>query len=632
MSLVRKLPWLWQRLRVMSAGEIAYRLRAGFDDGVARLGERFAPAGWPALSTARSSAAFLTIAAPQLFQPPYQRNPADEQRLLAGELPVFGHWVPVRTGPEFWHTDPLFQVVWPQLPYRQIDYRPGNATGDVRIVWDANRLQHLFALAMIAHHDPAQREAAVRRIESDLQTWYSANPPGIGVNYLSAMEEALRLVSLFHAYDLVRQWVSAETRLIVAGIAAQHTSHIERRLSLYSSAGNHTIAEATGLLYAGILLPEYPGAARWRETGRRLLRVEAARQIDADGGGIEQATWYLLFITDLLGLAQALLAHRGEAPEPAIDAALLRSRSFLNALASGPDDLPKIGDADDGFALSPGLRISWQANGPTRIAHSYPVAGLSLDRDPEKDCRLIFLHNPLGMAPGYGHGHADCLSLIFRHAGVDLLIDPGTYMYGGAREYRSYFRSAAGHNTATVDGADHAEQAGAFLWREPYQPKLLQADFDADGCVLLARHDAFRKQGVTHHRGVVYRPGRFLAVWDHFDGAEGHDVRLHWHLGCAPASCDLADGRVELAAGSERFPLEISGATVTLAESRHDPLLGWQSRYYGSLDQCVTVELKADLAASSGRVLTILWLGEPEPLAILDPLLAGFAARITVQT
>jgi hypothetical protein len=616
----------------MSVGEIAYRLRAGVDDGVARLGERFQSAGWPVLAAARTDSTFFTDAEPRLFLPPYQRNPADEQRLLAGAIPVFGRWVPVRPEPAFWHTDPLFQSVWPQLPYRQIDYRPGNPTGDVRIVWESNRLQHLFALAIIAHHEPAHREAAVQRIESDLQTWYAANPPGIGVNYLSAMEEALRLVSLFHAYDLVRPWASDETRLMIAGIAAQHVPHIERRLSLYSSAGNHTIAEATGLLYAGILLPEYPGAARWRETGRRLLRVEAARQIDADGGGIEQASWYLLFITDLLGLAQALLAHRGEAPEPAIDAAVLRSRGFLNALATGPDDLPKIGDADDGFALSSGLRISWQANRQKRIAHSYAAAGLSLDRDPEKDCRLIFLHNPLGMAPGYGHGHADCLSVIFRHAGMDLLIDPGTYMYGGAGEYRSYFRSVTAHNTATVDGADQAEQAGAFLWRGPYQPKLLQTDFDADGCVLLAGHDAFRKQGVTHHRGVVYRPGRFLAVWDHLDGAEGQDVRLHWHLGCAPVSCDLAGGRIELAAGGERVLLEISGATVTLAEGSRDSLLGWQSGQYGSLNACTTVELKADPAASSGKVLTVLWLGEPEPLAILDHLLAGFAARVTVQT
>ena len=168
---------------------------------------------------------------------------------------------------------------------------------------------------------------------------------------------------------------------IVAAIAAQHAPHIQRRLSLYSSAGNHTIAEATGLLYAGILLPEYPGAARWRETGRRLLRIEAARQIDADGGGIEQATWYLLFITDLLGLAQALLAHCGEAPEPAIDAALLRSRRFLNSLASGPDDLPRIGDADDGYALSPALRISWAATGDDLpVQCSLPTAGLSLVR------------------------------------------------------------------------------------------------------------------------------------------------------------------------------------------------------------------------------------------------------------
>jgi hypothetical protein len=629
MSVVRKLPWLWQRLRVMSAGEIAYRLRMVFDDGVARLGERFQPAGWPVLPATRSAAAFFSSAGSRLFLPPYQRDPADEQRLLAGEIPVFGRWVPVGDGPEFWHTDPLFPAVWPRRPYRQIDYRPGNTTGDVRIVWELNRLQHLHALAVIASEDPSQRDVALGRIENDLHAWYAANPPGIGVNYLSAMEEALRLISLFHAFDLVRQWASAETRQMIAGIAAQHAPHIARRLSLYSSAGNHTIAEATGLLYAGILLPEYPGAAGWRTTGRRLLRVEAARQIDADGGGIEQATWYLLFITDLLGLAQALLAHAGEVPEPAVDAALLRSRAFLNALASGPDDLPKIGDADDGFALSPGLRLSWQAGAQMHIARSYPVAGLSLVHDRGTNDRLIFLHNPLGMAPGYGHGHADCLSLVFRHAGADLLIDPGTFMYGGGTEYRRYFRSASAHNTATVDGEDHAEQAGAFLWKGAYHPELLQADFDADGCVLLARHDAYRATGVTHWRGVVYRPGRFLAVWDHFGGAEGHDVRLHWHLGHPLSSRDLAAGRVEVELGTGRVVIQVSGARVSLVDGGKAPLLGWQSGCYGDLDPCTSLVLSVSPAAGLAPLLTIFWLGEPESSEVVEQMCAGFTARVT---
>ena len=623
MSILGRLPWLWRRLSVMSPGEIRWRLQAGLSDGLARIGEQFRRPGQRSLSREQLAAGFLQADTPCVFMPPCERNAQDEQRLLAGELPVFGQWVPVRSGASFWHTDPLFRAEWPQLPYRQIDYRPGNATGDVRIVWELNRLQHLFALAMVAHQEPARRQAAVQRLEADLHAWYSANPPGIGVNYLSAMEEALRLICLFHAYDLIRQWASPETGAIVAEIAAHHAPHILQRLSLYSSAGNHTIAEATGLLYAGILLPEYPGAARWRETGRRLLRVEAARQIDVDGGGIEQATWYLLFITDLLGLAQALLRHCGEAPEPAIDAALERSRRFLTTLASGPHDLPKIGDADDGYALSPALRLSWATETSMPVHCSLPTAGLSVSRQ-STDERLVFLHNPLGMAPGFGHGHADCLSLIFRFSGVDLLIDPGTGSYGADADYRRYFRSATGHNTATVDGADLAEQTGAFLWTRPYQSKLLISRSDADGVCWLAQHDAFRAQGVTHWRGVTHRPGRLLAVWDYFDGAAGHSVSLHWHLGCLVGNVAVDTGRVELQASDRPVLLEISGGTMSLAEGQTSPQLGWRSPRYGSVKPCPALTVRADQSAPC-RVLTVLWLGEPAPLGSLDPLLLEFS-------
>lgn len=632
MSTGGRLVWMLRRLSLMSSAELGHRLwqfLQGLIEGTAGNGLSKL-IGSPRVIVPESTS-FFSSKLPQLLVPAVRRDGAHEERLLASDIPVFGRWVQIKSTAEFWRTDPLAGNVWPLVHWRKIDYRPGNPTGDVRALWELNRLQHLFSLAIVAHFEEGSRDVAVALVEAQLEGWRVSNPPGSGANYISAMEEALRLISLLHTYDLVRNWLSTRARNTVASIVGHHAWHIERRLSLYSSAGNHTIAEAVGLLYAGVLLSDCAPARRWKKTALKLLRTEAARQVDSDGGGIEQATWYLLFVTDLLGLAQALLAHRGEAPEPAVDAAVARSRGFLNALANGPDDLPRIGDADDGYALSPGLRISWQENRQTRVARSYPVAGLSLDRDPERDHRLIFLHNPLGMAPGYGHGHADCLSVIFRHAGVDLLIDPGTGQYGGAAEYRRYFRSALGHNTATVDGADYAEQAGAFLWRGPYQPESLQADFDADGCVLLVRHDAFRKQRVTHHRGVAYRPGRFLAVWDHFAGAEGHDVRLHWHLGCVPASCDLAAGRIELVAGAKRVLLEVSGATVTLSEGSQDPLLGWQSRRYGSLDPCPTVELTADPTASSDQVLTVLWLGKPEPIAVLDPWVAGFAARITVQ-
>jgi hypothetical protein len=64
---------------------------------------------------------------------------------------------------------------------------------------------------------------------------------------------------------------------------------------------------------------------------------------------------------------------------------------------------------------------------------------------------------------------------------------------------------------------------------------------------------------------VIYRPGRFLAVWDHFDGAAGREVSLHWHLGCPVGRHDLHAGRVEIPAGERRVLLEIVGGTVNLA-------------------------------------------------------------------
>jgi hypothetical protein len=234
------------------------------------------------------------------------------------------------------------------------------------------------------------------------------------------------------------------------------------------------------------------------------------------------------------------------------------------------------------------------------------------------------------MAPGFGHGHADCLSLLFRFAGIDLLIDPGTGSYGGVADHRRYFRSTTGHNTATVDGLDQAEQTGAFLWTRPYLSKLLIDRCDADGVCWLARHDGFKAQGVTHYRGVIYRPGRFLAVWDHFDGAAGHAVSLHWHLGYPVGKHDLPAGRVEVPVGERRVLLEIVGGKVSLIEGQGAPLLGWRSPRYGSVEPCSVLAVYADQVAPC-RVLTVLWLDQPAPLASIDPLLLEFVAHSKTQ-
>lgn len=557
----------------------------------------------------------------QLFTPAVERNPAHEAQLLAGRIPVFRHWVKARDNPEFWRTDPLTGAEWPDISWHKIDYRPGNATGDVRILWELNRLQHLHDLAMVAEKNAAERDRAVALIEAQIGSWAASNRPGKGPNHVSAMEEALRLIALFHAFDLVRSWVSLRTRDTVASTIAYHVWHVERRLSLHSSAGNHTVAEAVALVYAGVLLHDYSRASRWKSRGLQLLRTEAARQIDTDGGGIEQATWYLLFVTDLLGLAVALLEHTGQPSEPLIEAAVDRGRRFLGALAAGPGDLPRIGDADDGYALSPLLRISWSKSPLAKVQRSFRVSGLSVVRHGPRD-RLVFLHNPLGMAPGFAHGHADCLSLAFQFDGASVLIDPGTYQYGGSQEYRRYFRSAVAHNTMVVEGEDQAQQVSAFMWRRPFRSALLVSRFESDCSTLLARHEGFGHLGITHWRGLIYRRNGFLTVWDFLEGVGEREAAVHWHLG-VQASVSPQGQRIQLTdANGLRLSMDIRGGVPSLVRGAVDPPLGWRSAAYAELEPCDTIRI--GVGARSEPVLTVLWLAEPDAVENLLPLVAEF--------
>src|SRR5262249_3396515 len=157
----------------------------------------------------------------------------------------------------------------------RIDHRPGNPVGDVRVIWEPNRLQQLVALALIAKFFPAEAPAAVRLMKLQLLSWLEANPPRLGVNYVSALECALRILSVTVASDLARAHLrgDAEYWRAVSALVLDHAAFTHARLSLYSSLGNHTVAECTGLLVAALLFPEAPAAAVWEARAQEVLEL-----------------------------------------------------------------------------------------------------------------------------------------------------------------------------------------------------------------------------------------------------------------------------------------------------------------------------------------------------------------------
>ncbi|MGB3941669.1 MAG: alginate lyase family protein [Candidatus Manganitrophaceae bacterium] len=597
------LKWMVRRLQVMGPAEIIHRVGEQCALKVMQIRHRLGREAGVGAVAPIDRFEFCNAKTPRLPVFPWKRptDPRQMEEILDGKIRI-GEWTwQWRRDDMVWHEAPDTGRVWPRRFFGSIPYRPGNRCGDIRLSWEPSRLQQLVALGLLAKERSGEvRRRAIVLLEAQFLSWVDANPHLTGVHYISAMECALRLIAVCHALDLVRgdlphpEWVwPAAIRLI-----EQHARLIEKRLSLHSSAGNHTLAEAAGLVYAGVLFPEMRRAARWRSTGLSLLEQEADRQILPDGGGAEQAFGYLNFAVDLYGLVTALLKYRlittiserrNKSVSSALQEAHRRGRQFLNSIADSEGKIPPVGDGDDGSALSPLLRLSSSGGAPKEGLTSFIGSGYSLIRSGRSF--FLFDHGPLGMAPLCGHGHADALSITLRIGARAFLIDPGAFSYADL-QWRAYFRGTAAHNTVTVDRQDQAVQEAPFIWSQPFQAACVdQASFSDGGIRLLAFHTGYARLGVTHCRALLFHPPGYGLIWDFLSGTGRHLLDLHWHLGVPPVEVEEG-GRFLLSDAGERVSLSIEGGKVSLHRGETEPILGWRSPVYGRREPITTIRAR----------------------------------------
>jgi hypothetical protein len=585
------LKWMVKRLRAMGPAEIFHRIGEQYALRVMKIRHQRGREVGEDLALSIDRFEFCKGNPPKL--PPLSwKMPADPEEiddLLAGKMKIGGWKWQWRPDAAVWHEAPDTGRVWPEVFFGSISYRPGNRNGDIRVAWEPSRLQQLVGLGLLARGESGNvRRRATALLEAQFLSWVEANPYLTGIHYISAMECALRLIAVCHAVDLVRDDLEHPEQIWSAllRLVKQHAQLIEKRLSLHSSAGNHTLAESAGLVYAGVLFPEFQDAARWRSLGLSLLEQEADRQILPDGGGAEQAFGYLKFAVDLFELVAALLAHRNQPIPSILQEANRRGRRFLNDVADREGNVPPIGDGDHGSALSPWLRFSSERERKEEMI-SFDESGYSLLRRGRS--LLLFDHGPLGMAPLCGHGHADALSIVLRVGENPILIDPGTFSYADP-EWQTYFRSTTAHNTVTVDRQDQAVQEAPFIWSQPFHAACVYTDrLENGGGRFLAFHSGYARLGVTHWRALLFRPLGYWLIWDFLAGVGKHLLELHWHLGVPVVQegerflfSDLEEG------GS----ISIKGGEITAHRGETDPILGWTSPIYGKKEPITTVRIR----------------------------------------
>jgi hypothetical protein len=499
-----------------------------------------------------------------------------------------------------WLRDPITGSAWPgsEAYCFDIDVRStGKRIGDVKYVWEINRLQMLHPLAAAI-----AAQAEERRIDQAfalLEQWASANPPYRGVNWISGIELAMRMVSLTLLVSaLPRASLTPARATLVNRLVAAHGFWLARYPSRYSSANNHLVAEGLGLYLAGHLSPHLPDAAAWKREGRHILTEETGRQIFADGVGAEQSPTYQAFTMEMVALAGLIGEATGEAFPQTVADRLALGAVYLNSLMDEAGQVPEIGDNDEGRVIAQppdrepryvasvtaavaGLlqrrdllppavapahlrdhlfaRPEGQARVPDGL-HIFKEGGYSVGRATidGMPAVLTFDHGPLGYLSLAAHGHADTLAVWLSVDGRQVIVDPGTYLYHSGGALRNLLRSSPAHNTLSVNETSSSQPSSAFSWSRKAFGRLDSTD-EAPLWHVSASHAGYESRfGIIHRRTVAQTPEGFR-ITDRMDGA-GKLTLAEISFLIHPDLEVIPDGHRFLIRDGQRYLLEIIGS------------------------------------------------------------------------
>jgi hypothetical protein len=547
---------------------------------------------------------------------------AAADRVAALRFTYFGYAEVALPEPIDWNLDPIRGVRWPDIPSSKIDYRTFD--GDVKWIWELNRLQHLpwLAQAWLLTADDRYSAAAFHQ----LSTWMDQNPAGSGIAWRNAFEVGVRSISIALTLQGFRdsQELTAEIFRRTVALLAESAHRCWSERSRFSSANNHLIGELAGLAVVAILLPDLPGAADWERRAIGQLAAEADLQLLSDGAGAEQAVGYHVFTSELLMVVAALLIERdGQAPNQITDA-IERSAGYLAALVgrSGPE--PRYGDDDNGFALRLGSEprrtvtdhldaaaamtaahatdertaSTWTAVWLDTICrhrrtgrgvqtkletlgdnHFAPAGGFVVLRGAGRTALMDV--GPLGYLSIAAHGHADALAVTVSVDGRDVIGDPGAGSYYGHPDWRQAHRSTRAHATVEVDGQNQSVTGGPFLWTAHARVRVNGVELESG--VVDAEQLGYRRlhDSVTHRRWLVAPPSRAtVLVVDLVSGDGRHLVRTSWPVHPSLDAIAERDGHLLTRDGvpvAQLVAAATAGLTFEQVRGDTDTALGWWS-------------------------------------------------------
>ncbi len=481
-----------------------------------------------------------------------------------------------------WQCDPVSLNPYPTGFYREINIFTNENAGDVKHVWEVNRLQFVIEIAKAYYLSGNEKYGD--KVKQLILDWDRNNPYKTGIAWSSALEVGVRVLALIWILNFYKAGPKPDANVLKTLVRLIYLSgvYLHENLSIYFSPYNHLIGEAAGLFAVGYLFPGFKNAKKYEQESWRILSDQINKQFHPDGGLVEQATFYHHFTLGFFFQALAFKRLNGESVPGNYFDQLEKATEFALYMTKPEGHLPYLGDIDDARSIYFSDPTHWdfssfQAIGAALFKRAdmkqaaghfkedafwilpdsdrfrfdalstaqkkeglmqFPDAGYTIFK--KNSLFGMMDHGPLAHGvfhdetPSAAHGHADLLAIELSAFNESFLIDPGFSNYRGDFNWHSYFRSTAAHNTIEIDGQSQAKQGGILQWSHAPKFKmlnLLNEDWIQGVC---AEHYGYRRLPgkPTHRRCFLFvDKAFFISVdWIFGKGSETHSIYYNQHF------------------------------------------------------------------------------------------------------
>lgn len=359
--------------------------------------------------------------------------------------------------------------------------------------------------------------------------WIGRNPPyrpGYWRDAWNSYTVSIRAVVWLQ--QLARRRDRLEPRLVAAMAASLLeqldflAAHLETDIG-----GNHLIKNIKALVL-GAASFDHPAARHWRRQAEALLERELHEQVLADGVHFERSPSYHCQV--FADLVECFAAMPASSLRDRLGAVLEGMATAAAALAHPDGGVALFNDAGLSMAYPPAacLAAYRRATGGSAAAQ-HQICFLEAGYFGVRAGQSCVLVDCGPVAPDHlmAHGHADMLSFEWSLGGQRVIVDPGVCEYvAGPR--RAYSRSAASHNTVTLDDAEPCDFFGAFRCGRRAHVRLLACKLEPlGGLVLEGSHDGYDQlPGRPRHRRrfEIDASAETIRILDRIEGGDSEAV------------------------------------------------------------------------------------------------------------